>query len=380
MGVVRTLILSGGGGRGAFHAGVYNYLCQPSKPGVDERHQGVWRPDIVVGTSIGAVNGAAIVQGTSAEELAAFWRNLRERDIEGLPPGMTAFARAAINLVMRGLIGVRLPAADRASATSPAVGAGFSPAPRLGKLGDWLLGRWSSLLDTGPLSRTLVERLALDEAKINSAGQTLLINATNVSSGQRVTFSNRPVRKQGGALRADVIEGISIQRILASCSIPMVYPWTHDKASNAYYWDGAVVNNTPIGVAVDAAHLDVDDVMEAIVVMMTPWRDSGEDTQPEQPMPRDFEEAITWALDWTLLASFRERLDLINAYNRLARLGRETGDLSLAGFREVRVTIIAPDKFIPAARIIDYDMQLNDLIEMGEQAARRAFIKDYPGG
>jgi NTE family protein len=66
---IRTLVLSGGGGRGAFHAGVYKYLSETAKTGVKQSHSGPWTPDIVVGTSIGAVNGAAIVQGISAEEL-----------------------------------------------------------------------------------------------------------------------------------------------------------------------------------------------------------------------------------------------------------------------------------------------------------------------
>ena len=45
----RALVLSGGGGRGAYHVGVLRFL---------EEHE--WEPDIIVGTSIGAVSGAAI--------------------------------------------------------------------------------------------------------------------------------------------------------------------------------------------------------------------------------------------------------------------------------------------------------------------------------
>lgn len=46
---LRALVLSGGGGRGAYHVGVLRFL---------EEHE--WYPDVVAGTSIGAVNGAAI--------------------------------------------------------------------------------------------------------------------------------------------------------------------------------------------------------------------------------------------------------------------------------------------------------------------------------
>jgi NTE family protein len=381
MGVIRTLILSGGGGRGAFHAGVYKYLCQELKPGVDRDHQGPWAADIVVGTSIGAVNGAAIIQGKSSEEIIAFWNGLAEHDIEGLPPTMTGFARWIVNLVMKNLIGVRLPAVKPGISTSPSIQNAFAPLPQLGKLGNWLLGRWSNLLDTGPLRKTIKEKLGLDEDKIRNSPQTLLINATNVSTGRRMTFSNRPVfRKENGTARPDVVEGISIQRILASCSIPMVYPWTADVETNAFYWDGAVVNNTPIGVAIDAAReFHPDDRMEVVVVMMTPWRDENQDGLLDPPLlPKDFGESITWALDWLLLASFRERLDLIDAYNRLAEIGRQIGDPLLSNYRKVQVTIVAPENFFPAARILDYDQWIEHLILQGYQAAARAFRKEYP--
>jgi NTE family protein len=383
MGVIRTLILSGGGGRGAFHAGVYKYLSQELKPGVDAEHQGAWKPDIVVGTSIGAVNGAAIIQGITDEALTKFWSGLREEDIEGLPPTMTAFSRWMVNLVLKNLIGVPLKRVPRSLATSPGREGAFAPLPKLGWLGDVILGRWSNLLDTGPLRRTITDRLGLDEDKIRGSHQTLLINATNVSTGKRMTFSNRPIRhKASGEARRDVVEGISIQRILASCSIPMVYPWTKDADTRSVYWDGAVVNNTPIGVAMDAAgEYPADDVMEAVVVMMTPWRDLDMDGLPDPPpLPRDFGESITWALDWALLASFRERLDLIEAFNKLGRIGRRIGDAELAAYREIRVTIVAPEDFFPAARILDYDQWIDTLIQLGYQAAARAFRKNHADG
>jgi predicted acylesterase/phospholipase RssA len=59
MGVIRTLIFAGGGGRRAFHAGVTTYRYQEEKLGEDCSHQGNGKPEIVTGTSIGAVNGTA---------------------------------------------------------------------------------------------------------------------------------------------------------------------------------------------------------------------------------------------------------------------------------------------------------------------------------
>ncbi len=380
MSTIRTLVLSGGGGRGAFHAGVYRYLCQSHKPGLPPAHQGSWQPDIVVGTSIGAVNGAAIVQGIHPHELESFWRSLRERDIEGLPPGMSRFSRWAANQVLKNLIGVSLPPVPASESTSPLPEKSWLPLPGLGRFGAYWLGRWSNLLDTGPLRRTLQERLCLDEHRIAQSPTTLLINATNVSTGQRVTFSNHPIYRRASAQpRSDVLTGITLQRILASCSIPLVYPWTYDEPSQGVYWDGALVANTPLGVALDAASARPgEEDMEVVVVLMTPWRSLAGSTAALSPqLPRDFSEAITWALDWTLLASFRERLKLIEAYNRLAEIGRRLNDPQLSAIRQVRVVIVAPNDFFPAARIIDYDERTQVLIRQGYQAAQHAFQQQF---
>jgi predicted acylesterase/phospholipase RssA len=70
-----------------------------------------------------------------------------------------------------------------------------------------LIGQWNNLLDT-------VYRTTL-----------------NVRSGEGVFFSNREVyHPRTGEMYS--------RRIIASCSIPMVYPWTEDE-DGELYWDGA---------------------------------------------------------------------------------------------------------------------------------------------
>jgi len=191
---IRTLVLSGGGGRGAFHAGVYKYLMEANKQGVDPTHSGSWSPDIIVGTSIGAVNGAAIAQGISAADLESFWLSLREHDIQGLPPGMGWMARRVANAILRQAIGVRLPRTLPGVALSPLASESWPPLPILPRwFSEKLIGRWSNLLDTGPLLNTLKERLKLEEEKIANSEKTLLISATNVRTGEGVNFSNREI-------------------------------------------------------------------------------------------------------------------------------------------------------------------------------------------
>lgn len=67
-----ALVLCGGGSRGAVEVGLYRAAF--------ELGIGV---DFVLGSSIGAVNGALIAAGLSAAEIEARWRSLRTRDVIG---------------------------------------------------------------------------------------------------------------------------------------------------------------------------------------------------------------------------------------------------------------------------------------------------------
>ena len=61
---MKCLVLSGGGMYGAYQAGAWKALAD------------VFRPDLIVGTSIGALNGWAIAGGCQPEELIDRWLNL----------------------------------------------------------------------------------------------------------------------------------------------------------------------------------------------------------------------------------------------------------------------------------------------------------------
>jgi NTE family protein len=356
-------------------------LMQSAKTGLDSDHQGVWEPQVVVGTSIGAVNGAAIAQGMSAEELAQVWLSLEENDVQGLPPGMRGLARWLSRLIFADIMDARLPQVPPQEATSPIPKDYWPPLPLLPNwLGERLIGHWINLLDTGPLRKTLFTKFYLDEQKLADSAKALLIAATNVQTGERMMFSNREVyRRDTGEVRRDVATGITADRILASCSIPLVYPWTFDPETNAFYWDGAVVANTPLGAALDVMRdVPVDVPAEVVVVLMTPWwQNPAETPGSARRMPDSFGDAITWTLDWALLASFRERLQLIEAYNRFAERERAEGNGPYR-YRMVKVVVVAPDDFLPAVRIIDYDGEVSrDLIEAGHLAAERAFQQEF---
>jgi len=381
---IKALILSGGGGRGAFHAGVYQYLMSDNKENVSSSHAGPWNPDIIVGTSIGAVNGAAIAQGMAAEELVNVWKSLEEKDIQGIPPRMRGVARWIVHLLFGQLMRADLPRVDPAISTSPDPNEYWPPLPFVPSwVADRFVGRWINLLDTGPLKETLISRFKFDQDKLTTSKTDLLIAATKVQTGERVLFSNREViDPKSGLARSDVRTGITRERIMASCSIPLVYPWTEDPETKDIFWDGALVANTPLGAALDLMQMrtDVNTPAEIVIVMMTPWLESNKTrSQPARgEKPKSFGGAMTWVLDWMLLSSFRENLKMIQAFNDLAVSEREDGRKPYR-YRIVKPVIVAPKTFKDAQRVIDYDGDVSaDLIIEGSRSAWRAFKKAFP--
>ncbi len=378
---VRALILSGGGGRGAFHAGVYKYLMKNHKVNVDSSHEGAWEPQIIVGTSIGAVNGAAIAQGMSADQLVSVWKSLEEKDIQGLPPGMRGIARWIVGAIFKEVMDAKLPQIALKEATSPIPKDFWPPLPLLPRwLAERLVGHWINLLDTGPLRKTLFTRFGLDEEKLAASEKSLLIAATKVRTGERVLFSNRNVMDyKRGEMRNDVYPGITADRILASCSIPLVYPWTFDPGTDSFYWDGALVANTPLGASIDMMGEDASIPAEVVVVIMTPWWESGDPVPAKADTePKSFGDAITWMLDWMLLSSFRENLKMIRAFNEMAIRERKESSPPYR-YRMVTPIIVSPMEFLRAERIIDYDGDVSaQLIDEGFKAAKHAFEKTFP--
>lgn len=325
----RALVLSGGGGRGAYHVGVMRFL---------EEHE--WFPNVVVGTSIGAVNGAALASGHTAYSLWALWQRLRTSDVQ----------RPNLN---------------------PITG--------------------NFLLDTAPLRDTLQREGWINFDRINSdeAVVHLRVTATEVTSGHLHIFGNSPDIYPSRMKQ----EPLELDHIIASCSIPIVYPAT--QLHGNLYWDGATVANTPLGPAIDSG------AEEIVVVLMTPWEE-GEEVRTEKP--RNLLTAASTTLEWALLASFQADLKMFRRINELVRLQVENARLRAAnallmrqlqgekvafedrdgngipdileeGYKDLPDPIIvAPRQAIEVERIITYNREGHErLYRMGYEDAKRAW-------
>lgn len=174
--IERALILSGGGARGSYQAGVIQYLEETA-----------WVPDLVCGTSIGAVNAAAWGSGVSASGLADLW--------------FTYDRRAQHRFSLHGLIsGIRK-------------GRGYSPPA-----------------DTRGLRRILEKHIDFSALRNNKT--RILITAINMKTGQLRYFTSKI---------------IGIDHLMAAAAIPMLFPWQY--IDGVPHWDAGLMVNTPIAPA-----------------------------------------------------------------------------------------------------------------------------------
>jgi NTE family protein len=171
-----AFVLSGGGSLGAVQVGMLLALA--------DRHI---RPDLLVGSSVGALN-AAYVAGdpspTGVARLAEIWSGLSRHDV--FPTTLGRAARA-------------------------------------------LGGRTNALADPTPLRHLLTQNLGYQ--RLEDAPWPLAVVATEVLTGREVV------------LRA----GPAVDAVMASAALPAVFPPV--TVEDHLLMDGGVANNTPISVA-----------------------------------------------------------------------------------------------------------------------------------
>lgn len=206
-----VLVLQGGGALGAYQAGVYQAL-----------HEAGIEPDWVIGTSIGALNGA-IIAGNAPEhrldKLRNFWRLVERKGIPGTRYLWPPFQRALANLetLVGGIPGF------------------FSPNPfaSLGVLAPVGADR-AALYSAEPLKETLIE--LVDFERLNTMGPRFTVGAVQVRSGEMVYFDSRS-------------RAIGLEHVLASGALPPAL--SSVRVDGVAYWDGGIYSNTPIEIVFD---------------------------------------------------------------------------------------------------------------------------------
>lgn len=249
-------VLSGGGARGAFEAGAYARLSE------DERFA---RPAVLAGTSAGAINAALIANGKTVEQIRQFWLDLGSN-----PPATanTAFFRDAVWTAVKLLRRLPFPASPKGlGALLHRIHEHWFPDPgnALALAAELLLTRRFDLVDAFLSdvpetalfeTRLLRERLvgAFGGTVVRTNGTALALNAVNVLTHEVARFINRPIPNSKS--NYIVVDEITVDMVLSSASIPLLFPPVRiatsraGRASSAQFWDGGVLVNTPMAPAV----------------------------------------------------------------------------------------------------------------------------------
>jgi predicted acylesterase/phospholipase RssA len=238
------IVLSGGGARGAFAAGVLDRVT------ADRRFS---EPLVVAGTSAGALNAALFAAGKTSTEIHAFWLELARRQ-----PTRTnqAWFRQAASAALR--LSLSRPSAtlrgllrSRSGRRQPYLGQTLADlvqvllTDRYDLVNHFLNGvRESHLVESSGIREQLVS--ALGGEVVPEVRCKLAINAVDARTNSAVRF----VTQRTASMQSDeylVTDKITVDMVLASISIPILFPAV--QLGDKLLWDGGVLNNTPLAPA-----------------------------------------------------------------------------------------------------------------------------------
>jgi NTE family protein len=205
-----VLVMQGGGALGAYQGGVYQAL-----------HEAGIEPDWVIGTSIGAINGAIIACNETPrrlERLLEFWSRVRSPPVGWglLPTFLANYATHVMRLTM-GVPGFYSPSAMLAWGLQASVGA-----------------ERAAFYSIEPLKRLLPD--LVDFRYLNGGHPRFTLGLVNVQSGEMRYVDSRDT-------------AIMLDHVLGSSAIPPSFPAV--RIDGEVYWDGGIYSNTPIEAVFD---------------------------------------------------------------------------------------------------------------------------------
>jgi len=299
-----ALVLSGGGARAAYQAGVLAAIAEWLPPATPTPFV------IVCGTSAGAINAAAIAAGAknfaaATRRLCELWSTLQASDI---------YQTDAWQL--------------------------------LGQGGRWLVSfvptwrhrRPASLLDNAPLAGFLTRNIPFGAVQSSlDAGvlDSFAVTAMSYRSGMSVTFC----QAQPGLLlwersqRLGIPATIDVRHLMASSAIPFVFPPA--PIDGEYFGDGAVRQVAPTGPAL---HLGADRIL-----VIGAARSTVNHNSPASPTPPSMAQIggqVLASIFTDALGTDLEKVRLVNVAVRQIPSERLTA--SPVPLRDVDLAVLTP--------------------------------------
>ena len=327
-----SLVLSGGGARGAYEAGVLSYLFESIYP---ELPRG-FEFDVVSGTSVGAIHAAYVAASARqhgrerSKGLLETWRGMRLRDV------VRIHATDVINVPLRALGLTRLARSLEGGKASDAVG---------------------GLVDLSPLERVVSERIPWRALRANLGRQhpgALCISCTEVRSGRITVFQDgaladpKPWANDPNA-RAVVTE-IGASHVRASAAIPFLFPAI--RIGDHFYVDGGLRMNTPL---TPALRLAADRVL-VVALKHAPRSSAGLEEYPEDSITQPAF-LLGKVLNTLLLDQLEyelRKMELVNAWIErgeevygdefLARMNVAVAAQRGVGYRHVKASVVRPSE------------------------------------
>lgn len=302
-----ALILTGGGARAAYQAGVLaavaDLLPDPTRNPFP----------ILCGTSAGAFNAATLACQAenfraAVDSLVAVWRHMRAGQVYRADP----------------------------------VGVGLSGLRWLSLLAlGWLLKNPPrSLLDNSPLRHLLEMHLdfhGIDRAIASGALHAVSITASGYESGESISFfqARGDVETWRRAQRVGSRTRLGISHLLASSAIPFIFP--AERIHREYFGDGSMRQLAPISPAI---HLGA----ERILVI-----GAGRMNEAQQRMSNGGYPTLAQIAGHALSSIFLDSLAMdIEGMQRinqtLSALPADLGEKAKLGLRPIRTLVISPSK------------------------------------
>jgi NTE family protein len=316
------LVLTAGGARGAYQAGVLRRLGElPSLRA---------RPSpfaVIAGASAGAINGSLLAArgarfGEATAELARVWSGLRVEDV--FRSDLGSLARTGASMARDFVLG---------SLTGHT--------------------RTHGLLDTQPLA-VLLERSfpprGIDDAIRCGRLHAVAVTATSYHSGRSFTFvEGRPGHAIWQKSRRLVLPvTLTPRHVLASCAIPIVFPPVRvaSQAGDLWFGDGGLRLVTPLSPAIrlGASHILSIGVRSSRAAESLAREEIGAASAPQDGPPRLPCPPLAQVTGVFLNAIFLDHLDA--DLDHLARMNEIVAGRTAAGasepIRSVKPVAIAP--------------------------------------
>ena len=323
-----ALVLTGGGARGAYQAGVLRGLARLSP---------AFRPDILTGVSAGALNAAYLAGRserpfrTAADALVAVWEGLRTEhvfrlDRPGVMGSLTRFVRQPDDI------------------TPPAEG---------------------GLLDTTPLSDFVARHLgplgepieAIDRAIAEGHLGAFAITTTSYTTGQSITWVQRggdddeDIEAWDRPMRRAVRTRVRPEHVLASSALPFFFPAVRiadGTPGGGWHGDGGIRLTAPLSPAL---HLGADRVIAVNTRHTATRREADTPEIPAYPPPGQILGVLMNAVFLDVLDRDAQTLGRVNA------LLEAIPEAERGGHRPVDLLVIRPSQDL-ARLAADYEPRL----------------------